>query len=168
MTAGLPSHQGFTFIGIGGIQQIFNSNFYFTDGQIDTLSEGGWYVFLQDSESSTPYSAHEVTTDTDSYEMGEYMNVKNFDFIATFYKNIMKTFLGRYNITNETKGMLGKAFNDGTDFLKRRVFPRIGAPLLDAAIISLKQLADEVDRVEIYATVNLPKVLNKIGLHLQA
>lgn len=168
MTAGLPSHQGFTFIGIGGIQQIFNSNFYFTDEHIDSLSEGGWYVFLQESESSSPYSAHEVTTDTDTYEMGEYMNVKNFDFVASYYRDIYKTFLGRYNITKETVGMLRDAFNNGTDFLRLRTYPRIGAPLIDASVVSVEQLESEVDRVEIYATVNLPKVLNKIGLHLRA
>lgn len=168
MTAGLPSHQGFTFIGIGGIQQLFNSNFYFTDDHIDDLSEAGWYVFLQDSESSTPYSAHEVTTDTDTYEMGEYMNVKNFDFVASYYRDIFRTFLGRYNITKETIGMLRDAFNNGTEFLQLRTYPRIGAPLLDATVVSVEQLESEVDRVEIYATVNLPKVLNKIGLHLRA
>ena len=168
MIAGLPSHQGFTFIGIGGVSQIRNSNTYFTDDQIDTLSEGGWYVFLQDSESSSPYSAHEVTTDTATYEMGELMNVKNFDYIAMYYKAIMEEFLGRYNITNETLQQIRDSFNNGTDFLQLRTFPRIGAPLIDAEITSIEQLAGEVDRVEIFATVDLPTVLNTIGLHLRA
>lgn len=168
MIAGLPSHQGFTFIGIGGISQIRNSNTYFTDGNIDDLSEAGWYVFLQDSESSSPYSAHEVTTDTDTYEMGELMNVKNFDFIAMYYKQIMEAFLGRYNITTETLQQIRESFNTGTDFLQLRTFPRIGAPLLDAEVTLIEQQAGEVDRVEIFATVDMPKVLNKIGLHLIA
>ena len=166
MTAGLPSHQGFTFIGIGGITQIRNSNTYFSSSNIDDLSEGGWYMFLQDSEASTPYSAHEVTTDTDTYEMGEYMAVKNFDFVATFYKQIMDAFLGRYNIIEETLEQIQDSFDAGTEFLRLRTFPRIGSPLISASVTSVEQLADEVDRVELYAELDLPKVLNTIGLHL--
>lgn len=168
MTAGLPSHQGFTFIGIGGIQQIFNSNFYFTDDQIDDLSEAGWYVFLQDSESSAPYSAHEVTTDTSVYEMGEYMNVKNFDYVAAFYRDLLRPYLGKYNIYSETIDALRGTFNNGTEFLRLRVLPKIGSPLLSGEITAISQQASEVDRVEMYAEVSLPKVLNKIGLHLKA
>jgi len=168
MIAGLPSHQGFTFISAGGIEQLDNSNFYFSDTQLTGLHDGGWYVFVQDSEVSPPYTIHEVTTDTDTYEMGELMNVKNFDYIALFYRDVMRTFIGRYNITPETLELLRDAFNTGTDFLQLRTFPRIGAPLLSAEITSLEQLASEVDRVEIYAEIEMPKVLNKIGLHLKA
>lgn len=168
MTAGLPSHQGFTFIGVGGIEQIFNSNFYFTDDQIDALSENGWYVFLQDSESSAPYSAHEVTTDTSVYEMGEYMNVKNFDYIASFYRDLMHPYLGKYNIYSETLDALRDTFNSGTDFLRLRIYPKIGAPLLDGEIITLSQRTGEDDGLGMYAEVSLPRVLNKIGLHLRA
>ena len=168
MVAGLPSHQGFTFIGIAGIDQIFNSNTYFTDAQISSLAGNGWYVFLQDSEASAPYSAHEVTTYFDNYEMGELMNVKNFDFISTYYKRILQTFLGRYNIIPETLLLIEDAFDTGTKFLKLRYFPKIGAPLLSASIVSLGEYADEADRLEIFALVDLPKVLNKIGLHLKA
>jgi hypothetical protein len=168
MVSGLPSHQGFTFIGIGGISQIFNSNFYFTDTQISNLSEGGWYVFLQDSETSLPYSAFEVTTDTSAYEFGELMNVKNFDYIALYFKETMQGFLGKYNILPETLDLIQDAFYAGVDFLKLRTFPRIGAPLLSAEITLIEQLASEVDRVEVYAEIEMPKVLNKIGLHLKA
>ena len=168
MIAGLPSHQGFTFIAAGGVEQLDNSNFYFSDDQLTDLHDGGWYVFVQDSENSPPYTIHEVTTDTDTYENGELMNVKNFDYIALFYRDIMRTFIGRYNITPETLELLRDAFNTGTDFLQLRTFPRIGAPLLSAEITSLEQHASEVDRVEIYAEIEMPKVLNKIGLHLKA
>jgi len=168
MIAGLPSHQGLTFISGGGIETLDNSNFYFSDGQLTNLHDGGWYVFVQDSENSPPYSIHEVTTDTDSYQMGELMNVKNFDFIALFYRDIMQTFVGRYNITPETLELLRDSFNIGTDFLQDRTYPKIGAPLLTADITLLEQDAEEVDRVELYADINMPKVLNKIGLHLKA
>jgi hypothetical protein len=168
MIAGLPSHQGFTFISVAGISSITNSNFYFSDDQIDDLSEGGWYVFLQDSETAAPYCAHEVTTDTDTYELGELMFVKNFDFVSLFYKRILGCFIGRYNIFTETLSTIRGSLNAGTDFLRLRSFPKIGAPLISATVTLVEQLPSEVDRVEVYMLVDLPKVLNKIGLHLIA
>ena len=166
MTAGLPSHQGFTYIGVGGIQQIFNSNFYFTESQLTDLRDGGWYVFKQDSASSLPYSIHEVTTDVSAYEFGEFMNVKNFDYIALYMKEVLDQFLGKYNITTEAMEMIRASLNAAANYLKLRIFPKIGTPLLDAEITSLLQSEDEVDRVELYMDILMPKVLNRIGLHL--
>jgi hypothetical protein len=168
MVAGLPSHQGFTYIGIAGIQQIFNSNFYFTDSQLTDLRDGGWYVFVQDSETSLPYTIHEVTTDVSAYEFGEFMNVKNFDYIALYMKEVLEQFLGKYNITTETLEMIRASLNAAAAYLQLRIFPKIGVPLLGAEITSLTQSETEKDRVEVYMDIELPAVLNRIGLHLVA
>jgi len=166
MVSSLPSHQGFTYLGIGGIQQIFNSNFYFTDAQLTSLRDGGWYVFVQDSESSLPYTIHEVTTDVSSYEFGEFMNVKNFDYIALALKEVLDAFVGRYNINTENLELVRTSLNARIQYLKKRVFPKIGAPLLSGEITSIQQLAEEKDRAEVNIDVELPKIMNKIGLHL--
>ena len=166
MVAGLPSHQGFTYIGIAGIQQIFNSNFYFTDDQLTLLRNAGWYVFVQESETSLPYTIHEVTTDVSSYQFGEFMNVKNFDYCALHLKGIVEAFLGRYNINNETLKYIRQSLENGITFLKDQTYPKIGAPLLDASIDSLAAHATEVDQVDANIGLDLPKVLNKVGLHL--
>ncbi len=165
MVAGLPSHQGFTYIGVGGIQQIFNSNFYFTDAQLTDMRDDGWYVFVQDSESSLPYSIHEVTTNVSSYEFGEFMNVKNFDYIALYMKEILEGFLGEYNITPETLAAISGSVNAGAEYLMLRKFPKIGAPLLGAELTLAQQ--SEVDQVDVYLEIDMPKVLNKIGLYLK-
>jgi len=164
MVAGLPSHQGFTFIGIGGIQQIFNSNDYFTDDQLTDLRNFGWYVFVQEGEASLPYTIHEVTTEIDTYAFGELMNVKNFDYISLFYKEILEKFLGRYNILPETISTIVGSLNAGSTFLQLRRFPKIGTPLLSANVGLIEQI--EADRLEIYMEITMPTVLNQIGLHL--
>lgn len=168
MIAGLPSHQGFTYIGIAGIQQIYNSNFYFTDSQITDLRDGGWYVFVQDSETSLPYTIHEVTTDVTAYEFGELMNVKNFDYVATYMKEVLEQFLGKYNITTETLEMIRSSLNAAGAYLQLRIFPKIGVPLLAFDVTSLTQNETEKDMVEVYMDISLPYVLNKISLHLVA
>lgn len=38
MTAGLPPHQGFTYLGIAGVSRIYRSNTYFSDAQLTDLS----------------------------------------------------------------------------------------------------------------------------------
>lgn len=166
MVAGLPSHQGFTNIGIGGIEQIFNSNDYFTDDQLTELRDYGWYVFVQEGEASLPYTIHEVTTDVSAYAFGEFMNVKNFDYISTYFKEIAEEFLGKWNIIPETITAITSSLNAGARYLQLRRFPKIGVPLQSATIGLIEQ--SEADRLEVYMEIKMPTVLNQIGLHLLA
>lgn len=168
MIAGLPSHQGFTFIGIAGISQIYNSNLYFSDDEITELAEGGWYTFVQDTTTSAPYSALECTTDTDAYETGELMAVKNLDFLSKFYKAILRTFLGRYNLNANTLILIRGALEAGTNQLLGRSFPRIGTPINSADVTKLQQFAGERDHAEVYLEADTPAVLNKVSLHIVA
>ena len=166
MTAGLPSHQGFTNLGVAGIDQIYNSTRYFSDTQLTELSDGGWFVFAQDNPSALPYCIHQLTTDPDTLETGEYSVVKNFDFISLFFMDILDDFLGIWNINEETLGFLRESLENGIDLLRLRKYARIGAPLNDAAITSVAESTASADRVEVYMNVDLPKPLNRIGLHL--
>lgn len=166
MTAGLPSHQGFTNLGIAGIDRIYHSTGYFSDTQMTELSDGGWFVFAQDTPSALPYCIHQLTTDADTLETGEYSLVKNFDFIALFFQDILDDFLGVYNINDETMSFLKQAMITGIDLLKLRKYAKIGAPLNDATITSLDISDAAADRVEAYMTIDMPKPLNRIGLHL--
>lgn len=166
MTSGLPSHQGFTNLGIAGVDEISHSTRYFSDTQITSISDAGWFVFAQDSPNALPYCVHQLTTDADTLETGEYSLVKNFDFIALFFQDILDDFLGIYNINDETLGFLKQAMNTGIDLLKLRKYAKIGAPLNDASITSLEASTAAADRVEAYMTIAMPKPLNRIGLHL--
>ncbi len=168
MISGLPSHQGFTFIGIAGISQIYNSNLYFSDDEITELAEGGWYTFVQDTTTSAPYSALECTTDTDAYETGELMAVKNLDFLSKFYKAILRTFLGRYNLNANTLILMRGALEAGTNQLLGRSFPRIGTPINSADITKLQQYAGQRDHAEVYVEADTPSVLNRVSLHIVA
>lgn len=168
MTAGLPSQQGFTNLGIAGISQIYHSNTYFTDSQLTDLSNGGWYVFAQQTPSSLPYTIHQLTTDPSTLESGEFSVVKNFDFVSMFFVEILEDFLGQYNVTTETLTLLQAALNTGGDLLKLRTVAKIGAPLTSFNITQLGQSPASADRVLAYIAIGLPKPLNVIELHLVA
>jgi hypothetical protein len=166
MTAGLPSHQGFTNLGIAGISKIENSTRYFNDKQITKLSDGGWFVFAQASPTSLPFCVHQLTTDADALETGEYSLVKNFDFISLFYRDIVDDYLGDWNIDTSTMDFIKADLNSGTDLLKLRRYPKIGSPIISAELTKMEISASAKDRVEAYMNVVMPKPLNRIGLHL--
>lgn len=168
MTAGLPPHQGFTNIGVAGVKQLYNSNTYFTDDQLTDLSQGGWYVFMQDTPSSLPYCLHQLTTDVDTLETGEFSVVKNFDFVSLFFSDILDDFLGQYNVNDEVLGLLRSALETGIDTLRLRRFAKIGAPLLSGRVNSVEVSPISGDRVVIGMDVGLPKPLNVIELHIVA
>ena len=63
MTAGLPSHQGFTNLGVAGIDEIRHSSRYFSESQLTELSNSGIYLFAQNTPNTLPYCVHQLTTD---------------------------------------------------------------------------------------------------------
>lgn len=168
-TAGNPSQQGFTNMGISGVSRIYNSSEYFTEKHLTDLSNGGVYVFVQDNPDALPYSIHEVTTDILALETGEYMLVKNFDFIATTFLNALFPFLGRWNIHADTIRFIRNSLYATIANLQSRYVARIGAPLTSASIDDVFQATHlSEDRIEAYVSVNMPMVLNTLGLHLVA
>jgi hypothetical protein len=168
-TAGQPPQQGFTNMGINAISRIYNSSEYFTESQLTTLSNSGVYVFVQDNPTALPYSIHEVTTDVLSLETGEYMVVKDFDYVAWTFLDTLFPFLGRWNITPDAIRFIKQSLYSTVANLKSQYRAKIGAPLIDATIDSVFQNSDvSSDRIEAYVSVNLPMTLNVIGLHLVA
>lgn len=167
-TAGNPPQQGFTNLGIAGIDRIYNSSDYFKEELLTELSNGGIYVFVQDNPSALPYTIHELTTDVTALEFSEYMVVKDFDFVAHTFLNTLIGFLGVWNVNKETIEFVRQALYTTGDVLKARVVAKIGAPLVDYTLESIGVSSLSADRIEAYMDVDLPMVLNTIGLHLVA
>lgn len=168
MTAGLPSHQGFTFLGIAAISQIYNANTYFTDLQLTDLMQGGWYVFNQANPAALPFTIHQLTTDPSTLESGEYSIVKNFDYVSLFFVDILQSFLGIYNVTTEAITFLRSALNTGIDTLKLQTLAKIGSPIISGSITALAVSPTQADRIVISLAIALPYPLNTIELHLVA
>ena len=166
MSAGLPSHQGFTNIAIAGVSKIYNANSYFSDKQISDISNGGWFVFQQDTPAALPYVVHQLTTDVSSLQTGEFSMVKNFDFVSLFFSDILDDYIGTWNVNAETMGFINAAVNNGIDNLKLRRRPRIGAPLIDAKLTKIQVSPSSADRVELWVEAQFPAPLNTVALHL--
>jgi len=167
MICGLPSQAGITNKGAAVISKVKNTNWdYFTETQIDVIAAGGTLVFAQEDPNSLPFVRHQLTTDVALIETAEVSVVKNNDFLSLFFKGIVKPYLGEWNITSDLIGALSIALSQGIAFQKGNKVAKLGAPLIDATIETLKISEISPDRVEIYLSTTQPKPLNTIGLHM--
>ena len=164
------AHRPKNNLGIAGIDQVFDSNLHFSDDQIDALGDGGWFVFVQDSVSGLPYTPHQVTTGQASMpgvqEFAELSVVTNFDFVSKIMKARLDPYVGVWNIIPQAFGSIRSSLEGGIDDLKSRRSPRIGAPLITGSVVEVQQNAGDAGKLDISMEVQLPKVLNKLKLHL--
>lgn len=166
MVGGLPSHRGFTRIGIPSVDKLLHSSGYFTDAQLDIIADGGTFILTQEASAASPTVRHQLTTDRSTVELQELSFVKNFDFVSDICQDVLDEFLGQYNITPETLGILDTALRSTLESLKLDRLPKIGAPVLGYSIGVIEQSQLSRDRVEVYAEVDFPYPLNTIALHL--
>jgi hypothetical protein len=124
-------------------------------------------VFIQDTPTSLPFTVHQLTTDPTTLETGEYSLVKNFDFVAQTFKNSLDSFIGRYNVIDETLDLLRDTLRVTGDVLVRARLPRIGAPLRDFNVVSVEESPTSGDTALAVISIDLPKPLNRIELTIQ-
>jgi len=168
LTAGSPSQKGFSGASVAGINKIYNSDDYFTEEQITELSNAGIWIFEQASDASPPVVVHEVTTNVASLEFGEYMAVKNFDYVARTFLDTLEVFKSGWNVIPETFDFVEDAARTVGNNLKARYVAQIGAPLKDFRIDRVEESSLSADRIESYIDVDLPMCLNTLGIHLVA
>ncbi|MAG27832.1 hypothetical protein CMI47_20065 [Candidatus Pacearchaeota archaeon] len=171
LIAGQQPHRPKNNTGVAGITQIFDSNLHFDYDQIDSLGDGGYAVFTQDSLSGLPYIVHQVTTGVITYglaaqEFSEISVVNNFDYVSNFFKGRMTPYVGLWNVIPEAFGSLRTSLNSAILDLKGRSATRIGSPLISGTINSIAQSATDAGTVEIDISVTIPKVLNTLKVKL--
>jgi hypothetical protein len=171
MLAGLEPHRPKNSINVASITGIVGSNLSrFNDDQIDAISDSGYFVFIQDTVTSAPYCVHQVMTKygvaKGVQELTELSVVNNFDFVSRFFKRSMEPFLGTYNITTDTLGLIRATLDSSIATLRLRSRPQIGSPLLAGTVELVRQADYDKGTVEARVSVSLPKVLNKIVLEL--
>lgn len=166
MVAGFPVQQGFTNIGVAGISDLKNSNFYFSKSAINTMVASGTDIFIQDVQGGIPYCLHELTTDVSVLQYREQLVVKNWDFLSYYYFDKLKGFIGSWNITPDTINIIKQTLIASSELIKSKKLPRIGPPLLSYDVISLEQDVYNKDNLNVYMNVGVVYPLNNLNLHL--
>lgn len=99
MMAGLPPQQGFTNYPIVGIKAVKGTSKYFSDKQLSIIAAGGNDVLIQDVDAGPVFSRHQLTTDMSSIETRECSVNRVVDYSAKFLRQLIRGYIGRYNIT---------------------------------------------------------------------
>lgn len=166
MVAGAPPHQGFTNLGITGVKQLYHSNKYFKQSQLDKMAEYGVYIVVQDVVGALPYTRHQISTDVIALETRECSLVKNIDFSSYFFKRGLRRFLGIYNITPATLAAITTQVHAMIVYLTEQTYPRIGAPLISGEIVRVVQDDTFKDKVRVELNMKYPYPVNNIRVDL--
>ena len=166
VVAGTPPQMGLTNGSFIGIDRLKNAGDAFSEEELSTISDGGFFVCTQEVEGALPVCQHQLTTDPTTLETGELSVVKNVDYLSVFYQALLKSFLGQYNNIPEALNEVYRAVQENTTLLTGRFIQRIGPPLLSGSIVSLAPSATAADTAEMVFNAKVARPLNNIAFHL--
>ena len=153
--------QPFTNVPINGIAQLYHSNKYFRPSMLDVMAEGGVYIIIQEIPESIPYTRHQLSTDMTTIEFRELSICKDVDYIAKYFRNNLRPYIGRFNITPE---YLNQVRTVAQAIL--RDLSRNGQTMPGTVIKQLIQDPDRPDSVILDLTIKVPYPANYIRVTL--
>jgi hypothetical protein len=171
MLAAFEPHRPKNQIAVAGIADIEYSNLgYFTEAQIDTLGDAGYFVFVQEIPGGLPYCVHQVTLGYKDYastqEYSELSVVNNFDYVSSVFKNTLTPYVGVWNVIPQAYSSIMASLDSAILSLRSRSVDRIGSPLVSGNIVSVEPSEADAGTINVVMDVQLPKVLNKIRLEV--
>lgn len=165
MRAGYPPHQGFSTMGISGIKKLSPSYAKpFSDDQLADMAGNGVFWVCQDGVESLPYVLYQTTTDTDSLEVAEDSCVATIDYASKFYKNNLKSVLGKYNVNQISLNYVTNIINACSDQMTTITYERIG-PVLTSAVLT--SCIGEGDKIKPTIKIQIPYPVNGVDVTLQ-
>ena len=165
--SGAPAQQPITNITLAGVTSIAHGNFYFTEAQMNIMAGAGTLLYSQESQGTTPYCRHGLTTDVSVLEYREVLKVKNWDYLSYYYKDIVDPFIGTWNITPDTIQTIRQTVTAASETLLTRKLPRIGSPLLSYNIAKLAQSETNADAIDMEIGISIVNPNNYTNIYLQ-
>lgn len=165
--AGEAVQQNMTNFPIAGVIDLQHSNYYFRRSQLRTMAGAGTSFYIQSVEGGVPFSMHALTTELTALATREQMKVKNLDFLSYYFKNLIKPYVGTWNITEDLLVSVRGSIEAGAALLMDKKLPRIGAPLVGYEIVYLEQNPVNKDRVRAKIRVALVDPANYFDIDLE-
>jgi hypothetical protein len=150
----------FTNISIPGISRIKYSGDVFSETQLNTIAEGGNYIFVQPTDSSPITCRHQLSTDMSTVERRELSITKALDFCSKFLANALQPYIGRYNITPAFMKILSMSFSAFAIWLVRE------GHVNSVTIDKIEQDPIALDSVLVTLTVGVKYPVNYIKITL--
>lgn len=160
--------QGLTNLEIKGFDNMNLVVNRFSRSQLDELANKGVWIVTHDLKTGDVYTRHQLSTNVLDLTTRELSIVKNVDSISYFFRNRLKRFIGRANVTPSTIAVISTIVQGGINFLLSSNFNAlIGGQVLDGT--SIRELRAHTilrDRLVIVLDLIVPFPLNNIELHL--
>jgi hypothetical protein len=169
--AGLASavlpHQGLTHVEIAGFSSVQRTNDKFNKPQLDSMAVAGVWI-VQQSLDGEIFNRHAVTTgDYENINDRDEMITRNVDSISYRFKDYFEPFIGVTNVTPSMQDVILGGLNKLINVLKtERATISLGGQLIEATVDRFFVSEVFQDRYVAFITLNVPKALNNIELHL--
>ncbi|HNW88142.1 MAG TPA: hypothetical protein PKN48_00635 [Bacteroidales bacterium] len=140
---GKRPEQPLTNVPISGIDRTYGSWDYFTESQLNTIAEGGYYIMTQSSTTSPVVSRHQMSTNVLSIAKRELSITTAIDYTAKFIRKVMNPYVGRYIINDKFLSMVDSTLSG------------IGAVLIvagaldDYKVVSVEQNQTNPDSIDV-------------------
>lgn len=145
LISGSSPAQGFTNFPFAGFVGLKNSNFFFSEFQMDVIAAGGIFLFIQESLQAPVKPRHQLTTDVTSVEKRELSIQKADDFVAKFIRAQVRGLIGINNISPEFMNNTLKPQTNG--IIESLVGDRIVGR--NTQMLRMEQSATKPDSIEI-------------------
>jgi hypothetical protein len=160
MVGQLPPQQGFTNYPTAGFTRVSGSNDKFSRRQMNVGAAGGTYWAVQEAIGAALTTRHQLTTDLTSIETRELSITKIVDFTAKMLRGGLRSFIGRFNITQPFLDSLSTVVQGQLNFLIEN------GVLVGGDLNNIVQDEDAPDTVLIDVTLDVPYPCNYIRLTL--
>ena len=125
------------------------------------MASSGVWICVEDSDG-TPQSRHALTTSTINTFYSEEMMTRNFDSVSKYMYQVIDTYIGVYNVTDETLRSIYYNLRNACEYL-------IGeGQMINYTNITVKQHDLLLDRVVAYIDCGLPFAVNNVELFITA
>jgi hypothetical protein len=167
LRSGVVPHQSLTNIELLGFDDTTKSVSTFTQDQLDVLATEGYWIVTQSVAGATPYTRHQLSTDSSGLNFSEDSVTTNVDSISYGLQAVLEPFIGKYNI-NPTNILLIRSAIEGE--LRRRATGtfnvRAGNQLNGFNILSIVQNPTFKDRIDVTVELTVPYPMNVIKITL--
>jgi hypothetical protein len=155
-----PPQQSFTNFPMSGFTGVLRSSSFFSESQLNVMAGGGVYIIIQDSQGAPLMSRMALTTNMTSIETRTDSITKVVDFCAKFLRKSLRTYIGRFNITQGFLDSLGSVVQGLLSFLVET------GVLIGANLNNIIQDESAPDTVLIDVRLDVPYPCNYIRLTL--
>jgi len=160
--SGQPPEQGHTNMALAGAyNKLKFSGDFFSEAQLNTLADGGNWIFWQANSAAPIVTRHQTSTDRSSVEKAELNITKSVDFTSKFVREGLVPYIGKYNVTPAFLKMVKSLIQGMGTYLRRE------GHIIDLKVDKVEQDSVSKDTILVTMSLAVKYPVNYIKITLQ-